>query len=267
MKKTVYSSVFGFIFTALLASNVTAAPISITYDNFGALPEATFGGSGIANNAVAITNYVEEICTTRCRPSGVEITLGLASHGRYENLSEGNDGAGTYFASSGSNTPPSSTLEGATWNFDFFIDVVGSSFESYTFKLFYDFDPLTNNDESTHGVFDINTALALFSNDPLSSTTRYEGSQNLLFSFLSVSSPFITAPSPVSAFDPDAAGEYTFALAAFRLDQEVSRTAMRVVVENVQVSEPGALALLCLGLVGVVRRKRLNRSVVFKPAL
>jgi len=41
--------------TALIAGNALAAPIVPQYDTFGTLTGATFGGTGIPNDAVAIT--------------------------------------------------------------------------------------------------------------------------------------------------------------------------------------------------------------------
>jgi hypothetical protein len=52
-----------------LSSLSHAAPV---YDTFGALPQATFGGSGIPNDAVAIGTF--------SNPAG-NFTLGLAAHG------------------------------------------------------------------------------------------------------------------------------------------------------------------------------------------
>ena len=72
----------------LVSSAVSATPISPTYDTFGPLTVATFGGSGIPNDAVAIDN------TT----SG--LVLGLAAHGRYTGALA-NDGAGTFTAAAG----------------------------------------------------------------------------------------------------------------------------------------------------------------------
>lgn len=252
MRNKMYSIIAGTVLSLTTMGSVYAGPIEITFDQVGELADATFGGSGIANDQVAITRFQEEICTTRCQPTGLEFTLGLSAHGRYENLLEGTDGAGTYYASTGSNIPPSSSIEGATWNFDYYIDIQNGSFEQYGFKLFYDFDSAAGNDESTHGVFDINMAYALFGQDPLSDVTRAEGSQNLMFSFLGTDSPFITAPS--ATFDANAAGEYSFALAAFNGDTEVARTAINVVVQ--EVPEPGVLALLGLGFLAMSRRFR-----------
>lgn len=252
MRNKMYSILCGVAVSVASLSNVNAAPIAITYDQVGVLSEATFGGSGIANDQVAITRYVEELCTgQRCRPSGTEITLGLSAHGRYENLLEGTDGAGTYFASAGTNTPPSSSSAGATWNFDYFVDIENGDFADYEFKLFYDFDATTGNDISTHGVLNLNALESFFSQSSLDDITRAQGSQNLLFNFLGTDTPgFIDAPS--TSFDPNALGEYTFALAAFRDDFEVARSAIRVVVE--EVPEPSALALIGFGLLAMGRR-------------
>lgn len=237
-------SYFFALVSLLLVGQAHAAPISVTFDNFGALPAATFGGSGIPNDAVAIT-------------STSDFVLAMSSHGRYENLLEGNDGAGTYFASPGSNIPPSSTIEGATWNFNFYISLLGGlTFgDNVDFNVYYDFDPAAGNDISTHGVFNIRNSLALFAIDPATQTLA-EGSQNLFFNFLSLVTPAQTPPSSPMSFDPNATGEYTFAIVATELSTgaELARTAIRVVVSD--VNEPAIASLLLVGLLVAARRTR-----------
>src|SRR5262245_44118746 len=86
-----------------------ANPITPINNSFGSFPPATFGGSGIPNDAVAIT----KVLTT----SGDAITLCLTATARYSNPTVGNDGAGTFSAGDGSNdglTSPGHSI-GPTW--------------------------------------------------------------------------------------------------------------------------------------------------------
>ena len=76
------ATAFGFAATA------SATP---TFDTFGPLPQATFGGSGIPNDAVAQSTF-----------EGTGI-LALSSTQRFFNPPVTNDGAGNYFAEPGSN--------------------------------------------------------------------------------------------------------------------------------------------------------------------
>ena len=113
--------------TAILAAApATAAPVTPVFTSFGALAAATFGGSGIPNDAVAITQIVD---------GDNVITLGLTAHQRYFNPPLVNDGAGTFAAGPGSNFgdpgnpggPGPGTALGATWNFAFYVDIGAAS--------------------------------------------------------------------------------------------------------------------------------------------
>lgn len=230
-----------------------AAPISPTFDTFGTLSGATFGGSGIPNNAVAIT--------TISTPTH-SVVLGLTAHHRFLNPPLTNDGAGTFFATPGANygdptfmTMPSSLL-GATWNFAFYVDV-GASSQSIVVRLLYDFDPSFATDESNHGVIEATI--------PGTPPVEVQSSQNLLFGFLSTPSmgpPSITPPP--GTFDPNAQGWYTFALRAYTLGGDfLGQSAIVVTVGNVAVPEPASLATwgLCgIGALLTAARARRRRQ-------
>lgn len=228
------------LFTA--AGPALAGSITPTYDTFGELAGATFGGSGIPNDAVAITTIMH---------GGNTITLGLTAHQRFFNPPLGNDGAGTFSALPGANfgdpsfmTMPSGSL-GATWNFAFYVDIDIDTMGSYLVELLYDFDPGANTDETALGTIN----LGVFSQDAL-----LEDSQNLNFSFLAATIPGFITP-PMGTFDPFAGGEYSFSLRVSEVDAEMlGEAAINVNV----VSEPGTLAVLGLGLAGLgaIRRRR-----------
>src|SRR4051812_27858749 len=86
---------------ALLASPLQAQFVP-TGTN-GALPAANFGGSGIPNTSVMQRQY-----------DGV--TLGLTASARFSNPTVTDNGAGTYFATTGNDGGGL-----ARWNFDYFI--------------------------------------------------------------------------------------------------------------------------------------------------
>ena len=79
---------------ALLVTTSLASAIDINdpVGTFGTLPGATFGGSGIPNNAVMISELAYGTGT---------ITLGLTAHQRYSNPAPENDGAGNFWAKAG----------------------------------------------------------------------------------------------------------------------------------------------------------------------
>ncbi|MEM6331601.1 MAG: hypothetical protein AAF790_15320, partial [Planctomycetota bacterium] len=195
---------------AVCLAGTAAAPASPIFDTFGPLPQATFGGTGIPNTEVAVSSTFED--------GDNIITVALSATQRFSNPPLTNDGAGTYFATVGSNFGGNgqSMTEGALWNFNFYIDVDGINgatpvLADYQIDVFYDFDPAADTPLSSLGRIDITAGLGL-AMDTVSTTE--EGSQNLLFDFLeNPVFPFNTVVfPPAGSFDPNASGEYTFAI-------------------------------------------------------
>lgn len=94
-----------------------AGPCTATA-SFGALPAATFGGSGIPNGSV-----VQSTCGN--------VTLGLTATQRFTSPALTNDGISTFFATPGFDASAPGTY--AKWNFDFY---VGGATSTDYFTLF-----------------------------------------------------------------------------------------------------------------------------------
>lgn len=233
----IYAATVALIFSG-------AASASPLYDVFGPLDDATFGGQGIPNDEVAISSQFSNGTSL--------ITVAMSATQRFDNPALTNDGAGTYFAQAGSNTPTGASSEGALWNFNFYINIDSDTetLADYDFTLFYDFNPAFDNGPVGLGRINLTNAILAGANP---GATKLEDSQNLMFSYLGTSVPgFITAPTYAS-FDPNALGEYNFGISVGQAGWGVENVRMDVQV----VPVPAAVWLFgsALGALGWMRRR------------
>lgn len=229
--------------TALILGTTaaSAAPLTPTYTTFEDLPQANFGGTGIPTAPTAITTFNTS--------GGSTVTLAMSATQRFFNPALTNDNAGTYFATTGANTGgPNSTsnVVGTLWNFNFFASVDPGTdavtLADLGLQLLYDLDPGTDTDSADLGVF----------GDPALAFYGYQGSQNLNFTYLAAGVPgAVTAPT-FNAFDPNAPGEYSFALQSTAFSEQVS---INVNVSAVPLPASLPLLLAAFGGVALLRRK------------
>ena len=195
-----------FLLAAAVFSIVPNMAMATTvYDEFGSFPDATWGGSGIPNDAVAVSRQFYD--------GDIQITLAMSATQRYSNPAPTNNAAGAYFVQTGSNFGGAgeSATEGALWNFNYYMKVEDTTglttplLEDYQIDLYYDFDPAAAFSLPAMGKIDMTAALTG------SSLSLLEDSQNLMFGFLATSGGALTAPT-YTPFDPNAIGEYQFAI-------------------------------------------------------
>lgn len=208
MKRTKVRSLHAIaVFSLICLMPVAASAISISpdYGSFGSQGDLTFGGSGIPNDAVA---------ETVIQSGGHIFRLDLTAHERYDNPPLANDGAGTFYASPGGDIG-NGKPDYAIWNFAYSVSVVPylSDFnpQGFSLRLWFDTDPAPGNDVSTFVPLEPN----ILNGMSFDSTDSW----NLGMGFIGLLG---------GNFDPNAVGEYGFALALYNGDSEVGRTAIRV---------------------------------------
>lgn len=214
------------VFVAILTTPMatSAATIDPTYTYFGSLSQATFGGTGIPNNAVAVTEVTS---------GNYDIILGLTAHGRYSNPPVQSDGAGNFYAVSGNDSP--STTYGR-WNIgyyiDFNLDLSDFSPAGYSVRLYYDKDLAANSDVTSYIQLEPNILNGL--------SFDSQNSWNL----------GMTSVFPAGAFYPNYDGEYDFALVVLKDGGEIGRSAITVHVNQTgtpPVPDAGSTAALLGG--------------------
>lgn len=223
-----------------LSAAAQAAPVTPTFTDFGLLPGATFGGSGIPNDRVAISTFSTS--------DGSSLTLGLAATERYSNQPVTDDGAGTYTALTGANNgTPGDGGTAAVWNFSFFAELTPGRFgttdtlASLGVQLLYDLDPGQGTDRSDLGVINLGLASG--------GSLLVEDSQNATFAFLASGIPGFVTPPTFSSFDPNVTGEYSFVLASNLGDVAIN-------VGVVPLPAGALLLISALGGFGLVRRRK-----------
>ncbi|WP_238139694.1 PEP-CTERM sorting domain-containing protein [Roseateles aquatilis] len=222
------------LFSASLAfaSLSASAALSPTYDSFGTLAGATFGGTGIPNNAVAIDTFTGK--NLFGQNTGT-ITLGLTVTPRYGNPAVTNNGQGVFNATAGvDRTSAGSILDQlAMWNIGYYISGATSS-NFYTYKLLLDVDPSSNENFKT-----------------LYLSANTQDSINI--------GSFVNELLGGYTFDPTRTGQYSLILEAVQFGTN-NIVGMASVLVNVNaVPEPGSLALAGLALAGLAtvgRRRR-----------
>ena len=237
---------------AVVAASLPGIASAFTvFDEFGSFPDATWGGDGIPNDAVAASMQIVNGADT--------VRVALSATERFSNPPVLDNGAAIYQAGIGSNcgvaTDPvgcPSGNQGALWNWNYFVDVQGGGkLVDYQIDLWYDLDPdgpKAFGDLS--GLGRINITASLIANG-LTELTRIEGSENNLFDFLGTDIPGII-DAPDVAFDPNAEGNYQYAITVSRFGFPVDTVAMEVNV----VPIPAAAWLFGSALAALGFRRR-----------
>jgi len=238
---------------ALVASTAQAqiAPSGV-WNTMANPPGVTFGGTGIN------TPMMQRSLT------GVDLYLAATPRGAGGNPAVTNNGAGTFYAQPGPDQSLTPVAGYAQWNWNF--AVLGAGSENYKYALFYDLNSAMGTSQA--GLY--RTAFFNVANN----STAAQNSWNNGMGFLSTGTGFPAgwlAPTLPPTFNSNAGGEFTYVLAAYRLNGTDYSLASNnadlagYVSMNVNVvPEPSTYLLMGAGLAGVLfaARRRRNRATI-----
>jgi hypothetical protein len=223
-------------YSACLMSLITLGSLSASAQTttFGSLPGATFGGSGIPNDAVEVTTITD---------GSDIITLGLTATQRYpaspivDNGDLVNNSAGTYYAPTGEE-----------WNFDYYASVSGpDALTDFNIVLDYNLVPGT-----PQGSWDLSVS---YTGTPTFQDSQYPGS-----SFLASSAYEPTIEPPSGSYNVNSVGDYDFDLSAYSGSSLLGTDAITVVAANAP-DATSTLPLLGAGFAALAGlRRRFNRA-------
>jgi hypothetical protein len=219
---------------AIFAASLLAAASANA--SFGPLPGATFGGTGIPNDAVETTTITD---------GGNTITLGLTATPRNPpTVGELASSAGTFYAPAG-----------LQWNFDFYANVSGGgNISAYNFVLGYALVPGTPT-----------ASLGTWLLDPTATTaTTIQNSEYPGFGFLTtpVAGVIVPPTGPYAGpYNVNTYGDYQFVLDAYSKTTGalLGQSTIDVVVPETTTMAAGALLLLPFGL-STLRMLRKSRT-------
>ena len=224
------------LFPACLALAALGAAASPTYQNFGTLSQANFGGTGIPNNAVASSTLKPTVDVLGHTIGLGTVTMGLTATARgSSNAAVTNNGQGTFYAGVGVDQSSASSIfqKLATWDLDFYVGGDATALAQYSYRLLIDTDPSSKDSFKT-----INLSYGL----------GVQNALNVGFDLDELAYGY--------QFNPTQGGQYTFELEA------VNSKGTVVGMDSIQVDvvpEPASIALVGIALTGLAFASRRRR--------